>query len=98
MGTFMSAVANKHPALVERRSTWRCGECVEDDRWGVRSLAESMLTFGSARCSARSATYSVLTYFHADTRLPEACFLHGRVPPGADPDGNIKDGGLVDDL
>ena len=37
-----------------------------------------MLTLGSARCSAnlKFATYSVLTYFHADTRLPEACFLH----------------------
>ena len=28
----------------------------------------------------------------------EPCFLHGRVPPGADPSGNIKDERLVDDL
>ena len=74
----LSDVSWSDPALVERWSTWRCGECVEDDRWGVRSLGESMLMFGSARCSARSAAYSVLTYFHTDTRLPEAFFLHGR--------------------
>ena len=42
--------------------------------------------------------YFALTYFHADTREPEACFVHGRVPPGADPDGNIKDQALVEDL
>ena len=73
--------------------------CVEDDRWGVRSLAESMLTFGSTRCS-NEVRYLLCPhlYFHADTRLPEACFLHGRVPPGADPYGNIKGAGLVDDL
>ena len=57
-----------------------------------------MHTFGSTQCSARSATYSVLTYFHADTTRPEACFLHGHVPPGADPHDSIKDVGLVDDL
>ena len=59
-----------------------------------------MLTFGSAQCSAKSAAYSVLTHFHADTQLPEACFLrlHGRVPQGADPAGNIKDVSLADDL
>ena len=28
----------------------------------------------------------------------EPSFLHGRVPPGADPSGNIKDESLVDDL
>ena len=38
------------------------------------------------------------TIEQADARLPESCFLHGRTPPGADPDGNIKDAGLVDDL
>ena len=94
----VSAVSWSDLSLVERRSTWRCGDCVEADRWGVRSLVESMLTFGTAQCSAKSATYSVLTHFHADTTLPEACFLHGHVPPGADPHGNIKDESLVDDL
>ena len=94
----VSAVSWSDPSLVERRSTWRCGDCVEDYRWGVRSLVESMVTFGTTRCLAKSATYSVLTHFHADTTLPEACFLHGRVPPGADPHGNIKDESLVDDL
>ena len=78
----VSAVSWSDPSLVERRSTWRCGDCVEDDRWGVRSLVESMVTFGTARCSAKSATYSVLTHFHADTTSPEACFLHGCVPAG----------------
>ena len=57
-----------------------------------------MLTFGNTQCSEKSATYSVLTYFHADATSPEACFLHGRVPPGADPHGSIKDVSLVDDL
>ena len=59
-----------------------------------------MLTFGTtaSACSAKSATYSVLTHFHADTTSPEAWFLHGHVPPGADPHGNTKDAGLVDDL
>ena len=94
----VSTVSWSDPSLVERRSTWRCGDCVEDDRWGVRSLVESMVTFGTARCSAKSATYSVLTHFHADTTSPEACFLHGCVPAGADPHGNIKDESLVDDL
>ena len=62
------------------------------------SLVESMLMFSTAACSAKSAMYSVLTHFHADTPSPEACFLHGRVPSGADPHGNIKDESLVDDL
>ena len=99
-GYGLSDVTWSDPSLVERRSTWRCGDCVEEDRWGVRSLVESMLTFGTtaSACSAKSATYSVLTHFHADTTSPEAWFLHGRVPPGADPHGNIKDAGLVDDL
>ena len=56
------------------------------------------LTFSTTKCSAKSATYSVLTHFHADVTSPEACFLHGRVPSGADPHGNIKDEGIVDDL
>ena len=94
----LAGVSWSDPSLVERRSTWHCGDCVEEDRWGVKRLVESMLTFSTAQCSARSATYSVLTHFHADTASPEACFLHGRVPPGADPHGNIKDEGLVDDL
>ena len=85
----LSDVLRSDLALVEQRPTWRCGVCVEWDRWGARSLAESMLTFGNARCSAKFAAYSVLTYFHADMRLPEACFLYGRVPLGAS---------LVDDL
>ena len=85
------------PALCARQSTWRCGVCVTQDRWGVRSLGESMLTFGSTLCSAKSAVYSVLTYYHADSHLPKASFLHGCVPPGA-PAGNIKDQGLVDEL
>ena len=76
----------------------RCRECVEDAQWGVCSLAEPMLTFGNTQCLAKSAMYSVLTYFHADTRLPEACFLHSCVPLGADLDDNIKDASLVDDL
>ena len=79
-------------------SVWCCGDCVEGNRWGVRSLVESMLTFGTTQCSAKSATYSALTHFHADTTSPEACFVHGRVPLGADPHGNTKDAGLVDDL
>ena len=86
------------PDLVECHSTWRCGTCVEDNRWGVRSLVESMLTCSNTACSEKSASYSVLTHFHADTTSPEACFLHGCVPPGADPHGNIKDEGLVDVL
>ena len=57
-----------------------------------------MLTFGTTWRSAKSATYSVLTHFHADTTSPEACFVHGCVPPGPDPHGNIKDEGLVVDL
>ena len=73
-------VAWLDPALVARRSVWRCGDCVEDNCWGVRSLVESMLTFNTTRCSAESAAYSVLTHFHADTSLPEACFVHGCVP------------------
>ena len=97
-GRGLSGVSWSDPSLVERRSTWRCGDCADEDRWGVRSLVESMLTFGTTKCSAKSATYSVLTHFHADTTSPEACFLHGRVPPGADPHGNIEDEGLVDDL
>ena len=97
-GHGLSEISWSDPSLVERRSTWRCGDCVEGDRWGVRSLVESMLTFSTTQCSAKSATYSVLNHFHADTTSPEACFLHGRVPPGADPYGNIKDEGLVDDL
>ena len=52
----------------------------------------------TTKCSAKSATYSALTHFHADTTSPEAGFLHGCVPSGADPHGNIKDEGLVDDL
>ena len=94
----LSSVSWSDPSLVEQRFTWCCGDCVEADRWGVKRPVESMLTFSTAKCSARSATYSVLTHFHADTVSPEACFLHGRVPPGADPHGNIKDEGLVDDL
>ena len=57
-----------------------------------------MLTFSTTKCSAKSAMYSVLTHFHADTTSPEAYFLHSRVPLGADPHGNIKDEGLVDNL
>ena len=57
-----------------------------------------MLTFSNALCPAKPAVYSVLTYVHAVSQLPEASFLHGRVPAGADPDGNIKDPGLVDAL
>ena len=91
-------VAWADTGLVARRSVWRCGDCVKADRWGVRSLVESMLMFSTAACSAKSATYSVLTHFHADTPSPEACFLHGCVPLGADPHGNIKDESLVDDL
>ena len=101
-GHGLSDVSRSDPSLVERRSTWRCGDCVEDDRWGVRSLVESMLTFSTTksrpRCSAKSAMYSVLTHFHTDTTSLEACFVHGRVPPGADPHGNIKDASLMDDL
>ena len=41
----LSDVTRSDLSLVERRSTWRCGDCVEDGRWGVRSLVESMLTF-----------------------------------------------------
>ena len=33
-----------------------------------------------------------------DSQHPEASFLHVPVPPGADPEGNIKGPGLVDDL
>ena len=58
------------------------GGCVRDDRWGGRLLAESMPTCSNTRCSAESAVCSVLTYFHADGRLPKACFLHGRVTRG----------------
>ena len=58
-----------------------------------------MLTFGTTKCSAKSAAYSVLTHFHADTTsLHGACFLHGRVPLGADLHSNLKDEGPVDDL
>ena len=55
------------------------------DRWGVRSLAESLLTFGEALCSAKFAVYSVLAYFPADTQLywrPASCtvvFLQVRI-------------------
>ena len=59
---------------------------------------ESMLTFSTTWCSAKSATYFVLTHFHADAPSLEACFVHGCVPPGADPHGNIKEEGLVVDL
>ena len=68
------------------------------NRWGVKKLVESTLTFSTLKCSAQSGTYSVLTHFHADTTSPEMCFVHGRVPPGADPHGEIKDESLVDDL
>ena len=78
-GCGLSDVLWSDPALVEHGSTWRCRECVEDDRWGVCSLAESMLTFSSTQCSAKSAAYSVLTYFHAGTTQPEVCFLHAVV-------------------
>ena len=97
-GLGLLVVSWTDPSLVEHRSTWRCGDCVEDDRWGVRPLVEFMLTFSTTQCSTRSATYSVLTHFHADTTSREACFVHGCVPPGVDPRGNIKDEGLVDDL
>ena len=74
------------------------GVCVKGDWWGVHLLAESTPTLGDAQCSAKPATCSVLTYLHADISPPEACFLHGRIPLGADPNSNIKDMGLVDDL
>ena len=70
-------------SLVECHSTCRCRDCVEDNQWGARSLVGSMLTFSNSGCSAKSATYSVLTHFHADTTSPEACFVHGCVSPGA---------------
>ena len=35
-----------------------------------------MHTFSTAVCSEKSAVYSVLTYYHADSQLPEASFLH----------------------
>jgi hypothetical protein len=41
------AVSWVDPSLVERRSMWRCGVCVEDDRWGVRCLVESMATYST---------------------------------------------------
>ena len=47
-GRGLSDVLRSDLSLVEHRLTWRCGDCVEDDRWGVRSLVESMLTFGTA--------------------------------------------------
>ena len=71
---------------------------MKQDRWGARSLGESMLTLGNAFCSSRSAVYSVLTCYHPNSRPPETSFLHSRLPPGADPDGNIKGLGLVGDL
>ena len=77
---------------------WCCSDCVAVDHWGVHCLVESTVTFSTIQCSAKSATYSVLTHFHADTDEPEPCFLHGHVPPGADPSGNIKDASLVDNL
>ena len=91
----LSDVSWTDPALVACCSVWRCGDCVEGDRWGVCSLVESMLTFSTTQCSVKSATYSVLTHFHANSTSLEACFVHGCVPRGADPHGNIKDEGLV---
>ena len=52
----LSDVSLSDPSVVQRRSTWRCGDCVEDDQWGVRSLVESMLTFSNTQCSATPAT------------------------------------------
>ena len=63
----VSAVSWSDPSLVGCRSTWRCGDCVDNDRWGVRRLVESTVTFSTIQCSAQSATHSVLTHFHADT-------------------------------
>jgi hypothetical protein len=34
----LSAESWSDPSLVGRRSTWRCGDCVAADRWGVRRL------------------------------------------------------------
>ena len=63
-------------------STWRCGACMDEGRWGVSHLIESAAAFSDSRCLAKSATYSVLVRFHADGAPPEPRFLHGRPPPG----------------
>ena len=45
----LSSVSWSDPSLVERHSTWRCGDCVKENRWGVKRLVESMLTFNTAQ-------------------------------------------------
>jgi hypothetical protein len=79
-------------------STWRCGACVDEGRWGVSHLIESAVSFGDGRCLEKSATYSVLVRFHADGAPPEPRFLHGRPPPGCARASEIQDPELVSDL
>ena len=63
-----------HPAVLDwptenigrGSGTWRCGACVQENRWGVSHLIESAVTFSDARCAKGSATYWVLVRFHAD--------------------------------
>jgi hypothetical protein len=71
---------------------------MNEGRWGVSHLIESMVTFGDARCLEKSATYSVLVRFHADGAPPEPRFLHGRPPPGCTHASEIQDPALVSDL
>jgi len=95
-----------HPAAVQWTeagmtrgpSTWRCGACMDEGRWGVSHLIESAATFNDSRCLAKSATYSVLVRFHADGAPPEPRFLHGRRPPGCTHVSEIQDLELVSDL
>ena len=71
---------------------------MNEGRWGVSHLIESMVTFGDARCLEKSATYSVLVRFHADGAPPEPRFLHSRPPPGCTHLSEIQDPALVSDL
>ena len=88
-----------HPAAVDwptegmerGSSTWRCGLCVKEGRWGVSHLIESAVTFSDSRCAKGPATYSVLVRFHAAGGAPEPRYLHGRAPPGCDDASAIQD-------
>ena len=99
-------LAANHPAAVQWTeagmtrgpSTWRCGACMDEGRWGVSHLIDSAATFNDSRCLAKSATYSVLVRFHADGAPPEPRFLHGRRPPGCTHVSEIQDLELVSDL
>ena len=80
-GHGLSDVSWSDPSLVERHSTWRCGDCVEDDWWGVRSLVESMLTSAplSVQRSLPRTLFSLISMLTLPRQRPAFCMA---VSPG----------------